>query len=57
MINSRMKSYISIPVVIDGQIIYKKILISNIPTNISDIEKNVNIDYLCNQLDNTEIKK
>lgn len=50
-----MNSYISIPLVKEQQIVYKKIPIPKNSIEFQQIMKNIDLDVLINQLDNTSI--
>lgn len=50
-----MNSYISVPVVKNEQIIYKKIPIPKNTLEFEKIMKNIDLDILINQFDNTSI--
>lgn len=50
-----MNSYVSVPVVKDQQIVYKKLPIPKNTTEFEKIMKNIDLDLLVNQLENTSI--
>lgn len=50
-----MNSYISVPLVKDQQIVYKKLPIPQNTVDFEKIIKNIDLDLLMNQLENTSI--
>lgn len=56
--NSTMNTYISVPVVKDQEIVYKRIAVPNNTSELSNIIKNIdeaNVDFLANQLENSSL--
>lgn len=50
-----MNSYVSVPVVKEQQIVYKKLPIPKNTIEFQKVMKNIDLDLLMNQLENTSI--